>query len=123
MDIFIHLRCRHFSRRQAAASVSAGVCCRSHQNVCLISLRKRSRGLYRPFLLASFAGIQKSAATQNHVFALRYSGFYASKILTPHYGILRMRRYLNGKANLPQDILAHAFAGKVALEHLRNFIA
>ncbi len=41
MDISIHLRCRHFSRRQAAASLGAGVCCRSHRNVCLISLRKR----------------------------------------------------------------------------------
>jgi hypothetical protein len=69
MDIFIHLSCRHFSRRQAAASLALlvhlrkpaklakqtslrdglrlageGVCCRSHQSVCLISLRKRSKG-------------------------------------------------------------------------------
>jgi hypothetical protein len=34
-----------------------------------------------------------------------------------------MRISLNGKAGLPRDNLARAFAGKAALEHLRNFIA
>jgi hypothetical protein len=34
-----------------------------------------------------------------------------------------MRISLDGKASLPWDILARAFAGKVALEHLHNFIA
>jgi len=43
MNTFIHLRCRHFSRRQAAASFGAGACCRSHQSVCPISLRKRPK--------------------------------------------------------------------------------
>lgn len=39
------------------------------------------------------------------------------------YGILRMRMSLGGKASLPRDILARAFAGKAALERLRNSIA
>ncbi len=39
------------------------------------------------------------------------------------YSILRMKKSLNGKASLPRDILARAFAGKVALERLRNSIA
>ncbi|MFG6375819.1 MAG: hypothetical protein K1W05_07830, partial [Desulfovibrio sp.] len=42
------------------------------------------KGGRRPFLSASFAGIQKSAATQNHVFCLAIFGIEMSRFQYRH---------------------------------------